>query len=214
MPSFGRVIVDPIDTTKQLRVESVQLKDRVLVDTTIAPGQVITTTSTPVPSNPTDAFRNRMLSNYPSGSDSLIVDGSVTPQTFSVGPSATKNLRIFEVRFNFTTDDTEIGDDKFGKGNAISNGVELSHFLGGVSKVVANVKINDDWFDFNSPGGIFFNSSKAKDILVASIFFSGGVVLSAGSTDALRVTIRDDLTANQLAIRFFVAVVYGVEETP
>jgi hypothetical protein len=125
----------------------------------------------------------------------LNVDGSITPQAFSV--RAGQNPSDF-VRFLITmTDDSAMDDSRFGGLPALTRGL-VFRIVNGFQRTIFCFKTNQDikqfCYDVNyssrAPSGYFGFSSR--------ITFGGqskhGVVLRLGAGDVLQWVVQDDLT--------------------
>jgi len=174
-------------------VSTVGIKDdsgdkRLLVEAQLAPGNSVTVT----PANPQNIIKNRL--EY-GGSDNLLVDGGSSPTVFSYNADPTQNVRLVEIRFVMVADAIECDGAHFGPISTVASGVKLEVQAGGSLSEIAVVKQTEDFLDFYSPGGIFFDRTGLKDIIVAAIHLGGAPVLEAGSSDFVKVTVQDDLTA-------------------
>jgi hypothetical protein len=118
------------------------------------------------------------------------------------------DIQLYEVRTVFADNGTPYGDNKFGSGVNLPNGVLYEVFFNNIATTLANIQINDD-FMFLTPGPtIHTELGGASDILMAVQQFGSPIKLRAGTTDAFRVTIRDDIDAmNALRV-----LAYGIKE--
>lgn len=135
----------------------------------------------------------------------MLVDGSGVPQVFKMAASSTKDWRLYELRFLFTANFVLTDGDHFGPIKTLSNGLHVEMMIDNQTYDMGNVKITEDFFTLVA-GSLPVILQGPKDILVAGIQFENathsapGVLLRSGSTDEVRVTIRDDLTHPQLKL--------------
>lgn len=155
-------------------------------------------------------YVNTFIQNI--GSANLIVNGSVTPVVFTFPADAYKDIQLSELRFAITTQDFTFDGKSFGSTTMLTNGVLVEIVAGGVTYFVANIKQNEDWLFYNSPTGVTLNNTGPKDILAMGFFLGDNLVLKAGTSDCVRITIRDNLTgggANEL--NYFRAKAFGMK---
>ncbi len=79
----------------------------------------------------------------------------------------------------------------------------------GTTTTIANVQLTEDFFRLYSPGGVNLDRTGASDILSAGLFLGGAVMLEAGTSDQVKVTVRDDLSSGGL-FNYFTVTVHGV----
>lgn len=131
------------------------------------------------------------------GSEDLIVNGSGTPVEFTYEADPAEDIFLRELRVIMSCNGIGFDGDSFGKGHALTNGllVEVTVNDGAFYDLI-NVKINEDMLRFATSQGInlFSEFSAATDVLVASYQFSGREKLVAGSSDELKITVRDNYT--------------------
>ena len=80
---------------------------------------------------------------------------------------------------------------------------------GGNEFVVFNILQNEDWLFFNSPQGMVLNNTGPKDLMSAGFYFGESMTMYHGTNDQVRVTVRDNLTGNQMP-NFFRIKVFGI----
>jgi hypothetical protein len=129
----------------------------------------------------------------------LAVDGSVTTQSFQIGPVGPGSTQVVDITriMGHILDSTAMDDGKFGGIPALTNGVVLRH-NNSVIQNIWNVKTNADLallcYDFRysdkAPGGQFglnFRNTYAGQ-------HAHGVVIELDPGDYLEILIQDDLT--------------------
>jgi hypothetical protein len=178
---------NPIATVSGITVtDTVQLA----VQATIAPGQSVSTTSTPGDLSLVvlDTVKN-------GGSEDLAVNGSLTPVEFVFNADATNDISLNEVRFVLVANTVKIDGASFGPSSTLPNGVLLEIRSDSNTTSVATVKKTEDFLSSYSPGGTTLDRSGSTDLIVAGFYFGGAAKLKAGTGDFVKVTIRDDLSA-------------------
>lgn len=133
------------------------------------------------------------------GSKDMNVDGSVTPQIFSLRADPNLDITVDITRVIIhITDNTAMDDEKFGGINALTRGVVLRR-VDGNNQNLFNVKTNGEFgelafdksYDDKAPAGFFGYSSR--------LTFAGankiGVAIRLGPNDDLQLIVQDDLTA-------------------
>jgi hypothetical protein len=145
-----------------------------------------------------------------SGNSDLNVNGSVTPKVYTYPADATADIELSEVRVSVTCQDITMDGNSFCSSPKLTNGVLIEVVSDGVTYSVYNIKQNEDWLFFNSPTGLLLNNTGPKDVMQAGFYFGGILLLRAGTSDMVRVTIRDNLTGQQMP-NFFKVAVYGIK---
>lgn len=177
---------------------------RLRTETIIAPGQSVSI-GAPVPKNPTNIVRQKLLNT---GSSDMLVDGDPTPVIFRFDADPTDDIKIGEIRLVFSANAIDMDGGSFGSRGDLSNGCLLEVNASGTLATLANIQKNEDFLSF--PGGVpFLDRSGVRDVLAVSYTLGGAVRLVGGSSDYIRMTIRDDIDANNF--KFFEATVYGVK---
>jgi len=195
--SSGNAIDSVLDDNAVRRLE---------VNTNFPPGQSIII-GTQIPPDLREIVRAFVLNG---ASDDLAVDGSTTPVAFDYDADSVDDIAVYEVRFIFGAQDIIFDGVSFGPLSALTNGLKLDiTFDNGVTFEAANVKTNEDLLMFPSPGNSILNNTGPKDILVMGMFLGGGPILKAGTSDRVRVTVRDDLDSNSISV--LKAQVFGVK---
>lgn len=142
------------------------------------------------------------------GSDSMLVNGSVTPVVFSIGPDTISDIFIKELRF-------------FGNGNGIKFGQFLSRNIILTNGILVQIKSDDKLISFDAikmtddfkhefsfgPGaGFQLHIQSGRDDFLSSFAFDAAFPLRKSGTfltdDYIKIFIRDDLTSNILALQF------------
>ena len=129
----------------------------------------------------------------------MVVDGSVTPQIFSIRAGS---IPVDSVRFIITMRGTaNMGEDTFGGLNPLQRGF-VFRIVNGFQKTIFNFKINQDirqfCFDADYPDKV----PSGQHSFLARITFGGqakhGIVLRISGTDVLQWVVQDDLTGGGL----------------
>ena len=127
--------------------------------------------------------------------DSMRVDGSSTPVYYDFLADATDDILLFELRLTMTSPDWTLGDDHFGSTGPLSNGLLIEITSNGYTTELSNLKVNEDWFLI--PFAIMtIEIAGPKDYVQAALNFGGVIRLVGGSSDKIRITVRDDLSAS------------------
>jgi hypothetical protein len=166
----------------------------------------VTTQGSDIPANPTDLVLSFL--EKPGGGESLLVDGSVTPVSFSVGPTVTDEIwAIREVLLVFTADDFSFDSASFGPNPSMTNGIKVDITQQGVTTEVFVIKQNEDFI--RVPGRLpLVNNTGPKDILGATFLFDG-LILYEASSDKVTLTVRDNLTSTKL--KYLTATMFAVK---
>jgi hypothetical protein len=164
------------------------------VQADVAGNLKVTTIGADIPSDPS-AFVLEYLEN--GGSESMLVNGSVTPVTFSLGPTVTdEQWSIRELLLVFTADDFSFDGASFGPNAALTNGIDIVVYKDSVATEVFRIFQNEDWL--RVPGRLpLVNNTGPKDVLGSALVFDG-LILSQASGDEVRMTVRDNLTSTKL----------------
>ena len=159
----------------------------------------------PVPENPTNIVRQKLLNG---SSPSMRVNGSVTPVSFVFNADPTNDVKIGEIRLVFSDNAIDMNGASFGSSGTLTNGCLLEVQASGSLVTLTNVTLNEDFLSF--PGGLpFLDRSGVQDVLAVSYSLGGAVKLIGGTSDFVRMTIRDNLTA--VNFKLFQGTVYGVK---
>ena len=181
--------------------------NRLAVDARLAPGTSITI-GAPIPENIGNLLIGKLTNT--GGSGDMIVDGSVTPVVFSYNADSTNDIGMGELRMVVTTQDFTFDGSSFGGKPALTNGILIEFISEGNNILFLTLKRNEDFLFFPSTVGLTLNNTGPKDVLVASIVLGGGPKLKAGTADAVKMTIRDNLTGGGANVfNYFQAQFYG-----
>jgi len=144
------------------------------------------------------------------GDANLCVDGSSTPVIFTYDADPTDNIALFGLRFLGSAADFVMEGSKFGNKGALTNGLLVEAKTGGAASFVtlATIKYNEQFFEFGS-----YCATKiyalSRDLLVAELVLCGSTLLNGGSSDQIKVTVQDNLTAQN--VYRLSLMVYGVK---
>lgn len=147
------------------------------------------------------------------------VDGSTTSRVFSYNADATHDIVICEMRFIISAASFNWSGAGFGKSASgiLTNGLLIDMIVNnGESIQLSNVKINEDLL--RTFGELpLIESVSLTSVIVSSFRFGTGpggtaMVLKAGTSDKVRVTVRDNLTNGDLGINYISATFYGTRE--
>lgn len=145
-----------------------------------------------VPSNPV-AIANDYV--YNGSNHSLLVDGSVTPVEFTYPAHATKDASLQEIFFILASNSITFGVNNFGAiAGPLPNGVLVEVTSNGNAGEVDNLFQNECFVAFASPGGFQWIVS-SKDMMYSQFVIGGSLKLKAGTSDCVKITVRDDLTS-------------------
>lgn len=153
-------------------------------------------------------YLQQFVENSTGGID-LNVNGSITPVEFTVEADAYRSIQVNELRVALTCQDIIMDGGSFCSSPTLTNGVSIEVVSGDETFVVFNIRQNEDWLFFNSPAGLTLNNTGPKDLMSAGFYFGKSMILNSGSGDKVRVTIRDNLTGNQMP-SFFRIMVFGI----
>lgn len=145
------------------------------------------------------------------GSDDLRVDGSGTPVTFTFPADGTDDLALTSVQIVMSADAINMDGSSFGKGSALSTGLQLKLTLNnGVDVVTLLTALINEAFTHLPQFDLF--QGGVKDLMLATFNFPARVLLVGGSSDKVEVIINDDLTSGALGLAHFVCTVTATEE--
>lgn len=177
------------------------------LDTTSGRGRLKTTVYTP-DGDPvafgavSKAIKNDFVKS--GGSDSLLVNGATTPVVFSYDCDATYDISLQEMKFTLAANGITFGTNYFGGiAGPLTNGLLVEVISGGDTIAVYNLKQNESFVNFSSPGGFEWVVS-SKDMMTSNYLVGGGLKLHHGTSDKVRVTVRDNLSAAGAYFKFFV----------
>lgn len=143
-----------------------------------------------VPPNPA-SIRNEFVLN--GTNDSLLVDGDPTPVEFTYDADATYDISLQEIGFVMSARRITFGTGDFGRTNGpLTNGVLVQITSDGNTGTVAVLTRNESFVHFASPGGFGWIVS-SLDMMYSNYLIGGGLKLKAGTSDNVKVTVRDDI---------------------
>jgi len=88
-------------------------------------------------------------------SDDMTVDGSSSPAVFSLLADPTQDIFVSEIRFVLVVNDLKFNGGSFGGSNSpLTNGVKLELRSNSTTVELVNLKVNEDFLSFYSPGGV------------------------------------------------------------
>lgn len=127
------------------------------------------------------------------GSGDLLVDGDPTAVVFTYNADPSNDISILEVKFVIVSNSLTFGSDNFGgSAGPLANGVLVEVTSNGNTGTVFNLRQNEDFVNFASPGGFDWVVS-SKDMIYSTWLVGGGLKLKAGTSDNIKVTVRDDI---------------------
>lgn len=183
------------------------------LDTTSGQGRLKATLYTPedepvafgsVPANPESIKNDFVKTGGGSPSSDLLVDGSVTPVEFSYNADTTHDISIQEIKFTLASNSVTFGSGYFGAvSGPLANGLLIEITSNGQTGALANLTQNESFVNFASPGGFTWVVS-SKDMLSSAYLIGGGLKLYAGTSDKVKVTVRDDIDSAGVYFRCFV----------
>lgn len=138
------------------------------------------------------------------GSSNLLVDGSVTPVEFTYNADATHDISLQEIKFSLVSNSITFGNDYFGAtAGPLTNGVLVQITTNGTPVSLYNLDQNECFVNFASPGGFTWVVS-SKDLMASTFLIGGGLKLYGGTSDSVKVTVRDDIDSAGVYFRCFV----------
>ena len=140
-------------------------------------------------------------------SPSLLVDGSSTPVNFDFSAHSTYDVSLQEIALVISSNSITFGSDYFGATSGpLANGVKVEITAGGNTGTAHTLKQNEDFVNFASHGGFSWVVS-SKDMLSSIFVVGGGLKLKAGTSDKVRVVVRDDIDS---AAAYFQCFITGI----
>ena len=140
-----------------------------------------------------------------SSNENMLVDGT-TPKIFSYSPAEGVIVAVNEILLVFSVENFVLDGESFGSIAKLTNGIKIESNVSSTIVELFNIKQNEDFFRIPGRAPIL-NNMGAKEMVYASFLFSGLVRLT-GTSDDMRITIRDDLTSN--LFKYLTATLYGV----
>jgi hypothetical protein len=177
----------------------------------VNPGTVSVSVGPQVSGDPTNIVSDFVKNN---GSPDLLVNGQQSPVIFTFDADSLKDIEIQQIRAGVSAPDIIFDGDSFAGSGSLSNGVLVELFVDGQAYEINNISINEDWLFFsNSGGGLLLNNTGPKDVMSAVFNFKPNCILKAGSSDKIRVTVRDRLNlGGSNALSYFQIKVFGIFE--
>lgn len=150
-----------------------------------------------------ESIRNEFVETS-GGSADLRVDGSVTPVVFTYDADATYDISIQEIKFTIVSNSITFGSDYFGATSGpLPNGLLVQVVIAAGTVDVYNMKQNESFVNYASPGGFEWVVS-SKDMMTSNYLVGGGLKLRAGTSDQVKVTVRDDIDSCAVYFKCFV----------
>lgn len=128
------------------------------------------------------------------GSDDLLVDGDPTSVEFTYLADATDDIAVEEIHFTLVSTLLTFGAGNFGSDSGpLTNGVlvQVTHNNGTVTTLY-NLVENESFVNFATPGGFQFING-TRDLISSLYAVEGALILKAGTSDKVSVTVRDDI---------------------
>ena len=145
------------------------------------------------------------------GNSSLLVDGDPTPVVFTYPADSLKDLRIYEIRVVFSAGTTQFGAGKFGGiVGGLVNGLLMEIVSDGITSELAVIKINEDFLTLQPSVNLLVDQTGSSDVITAGLNIGGLMVLKAGTSDVVRVTVRDDISLG--GTNYLKCFVYGLKD--
>jgi hypothetical protein len=146
------------------------------------------------------------------GSEDMVVDGDPTPVVFSFSADATDRIYLTAIRIVMSATSFGFDGSKFAKGSGLTNGLLLEAVIDdGIAVTMADIHINEDFARLTEFKTEF--NGVVGDLVVASLLFSANEFLEAGSSDLVKITVRDDFTNVGLyGVSYLTATLYGYKE--
>jgi hypothetical protein len=147
--------------------------------------------------------------------ESMLSNGLLTPKVYKIGADPVKNTRIYELRMTMSATHILTDGLHLGPMNTLANGILIEMKIDDVVYELGNMRVTEDFFSLVS-GTMPVITRGSMDIMVSGIEFESvnhaapGLVLKAGSTDEVRITIRDSLIHPQM--KYFMAVLFCTRE--
>ena len=178
---------------------------RLQTEARLAPGSTVNI-GTGIPANPADLVLDTLKNG---GSSSMRVAGTLgTPIDFTLNADPTDDISVEQLRIVFSADDISFDGASFGPLSGLTNGLLVQTFINSVTTDLYTIKVNEDFVRIPGPTPLV-NNTGPKDFLVSAFGFGGLLKLAGGSSDYIRIRVRDTLTSVQL--KYLQATVYGAK---
>lgn len=149
-----------------------------------------------------ESIKNEFVMN--GGSPDLLVNGSVTPVVFEYNADLTHDIALQEIKFTMAANSVTFGTNYFGAtAGPLTTGLLVEAVVASGTIALYNLVQNESFVNFASPGGFDWIPS-SKDMMTSGYIVGGGLVLRAGTSDKVRVSVRDNLTSAAVYFRCFV----------
>ena len=131
-----------------------------------------------------------------SGSSDMVVNGGGTAAVFNMGADSARTLVVTDISLVASAGTVNMTGARFlSLGGALPNGLLVEVVSSGTATTLATIRISEDFlYAFN--GTPVAGLAGAQDYVVAKHFCL--TTLVAASSDLVRVTVRDNLTAGGL----------------
>jgi hypothetical protein len=177
------------------------------IDTTTGRGRLKTTVYTP-DGDPvafgatSSALKNDFAKN--GTESSLLVNGSVTPVEYIYTSDATYDISLQEIKFTMAGNTITFGTNYFGAIiGGLTNGLLLEVICSAGTVELYNFIRNESFVNFASPGGFEWVVS-SKDMMTSDYLIGGGLKLRHGTSDRVKITVRDNLSSAGTYFKCFV----------
>jgi len=127
------------------------------------------------------------------GSSNLLDTWAGSPVTYTYEADDDYDISLQEIRFTMASNSITFGSEYFGAvSGPLTNGLLIEAVSNGTAVTIFNIKQNEEFVLFASPGGWEWVVSN-KDLMTSAYLIGGGLKLYAGTGDMVRVTVRDDI---------------------
>lgn len=136
----------------------------------------------------------------------MLIDGSSSPEVFSVTPNSNElwAIKLFRMVFEI---EAQLDFNKFANGAALANGVKIAFQSKGVSQELAPIKINSNFFEVFTVARFSQTVGAQMDFL--QFTSSQDFILRGDLGDKIEITIEDDLPTVALNLLTFKAFAFG-----
>ena len=146
-----------------------------------------------------------------SGSADLLVDGSLTPVTFSFTADSDDDLTLTSIRFLATSTGTMKFSQFLAKNTTLTNGIEVKITANSKTLTLPLIKSTEDFRNlFALERGIFdLQQLPSGNNMAADFFPLGSAILKGGSADKIEIKVQDDVTAAASGYRCLISTFKG-----
>lgn len=139
-----------------------------------------------------------------SSNTSLLANGSSTPVVYTYPADADHDVSLQEIKFVMASNSITFGNGYFGATSGpLTNGLLIEVVSGGDAGTIANLRQDEDFVNLASPGGFSWVVS-SKDMLSSTYLVGGALKLIHGTSDMVRVTVRDNLSSCAVYFKCFI----------